>query len=180
MAQLKRSYNVPLRKEWLKVPRHQRAHRAMRALRKFLARHMKVEGEQVRIGPYLNEYIWANGMRNPPHHAAVNTEKNAEGLVLAELEGKPMFELKTKEEKKEKSAIEEKLEGVIGKKSAPKSNAKKEAKKKAAEKKSDAAAPAAPKKESAKAERPAPKKEDKPAEPSPEKPAPADKPAPQN
>jgi len=139
MANLKRSYNVPLRSQWLKVPKYKRAKKAMRALRSFLVRHMKAEPENVKIGPYLNEEVWQNGMKNPPHHVKINTEKNEDGIVLAELDGKPMFELKKKDEgKKEKSAIEEKLESVIGKKgSTPKSSAKKDAKKKAAEKKAE-------------------------------------------
>jgi len=141
MALLKRSYNVPLRREWLKVPRHKRAKKAMKALKQFLVRHMKGEPEQIRIGPYLNEHLWKDGMKNPPHHVKINTEKNEEGLVRAELEGKPMFELKKKEEKKEKSAIEQKIESVIGKKDSAKPSAKKEAKKKAAERKAGVSEP---------------------------------------
>jgi len=102
---------------------------------------MKGEPEKIRIGPYLNEHLWKDGMRNPPHHVKINTEKNEEGLVMAELEGKPMFELKKKEEKKEKSAIEQKIESVIGKKESSKPSAKKEAKKKAAEKKTEVSNP---------------------------------------
>jgi len=176
MALLKRSYNVPLRREWLKVPRHKRAKKAMKALKQFLVRHMKGEQEMIRIGPYLNEYVWKDGMKNPPHHVKINTEKDEEGLVMAELEGKPMFELKKKEEKKEKSAIEQKIESVIGKKDSSKPSAKKEAKKKAAEKKAGVSKPDveempnAEKEPTTKTETPSAPVEEKPSTPEPAKP----------
>ena len=37
---LERTYNVPLRKEWLKVPKYKRAKKAVTALRQFLVKHM--------------------------------------------------------------------------------------------------------------------------------------------
>ena len=138
MAELKREYNVPLRREWLKVPKHKRAKKAVKALKQFLVRHMK--SDDIRLGQHLNEEIWKNGMRNPPHHVKISTIKDAEGIVRAELEGKPMFELKVKEEKKEKSAMEQKLEKVVGKKKEVKPSGKKLAKEKAAEKKAEKAA----------------------------------------
>ena len=138
MAILERSYNVPLRKQWLKVPKYKRAQRAVKALRQFLYRHMKTDDDNLKLGPYINEFIWQHGMRNPPHHVKVNAHKQDDGIVLVELDGKPMIELKKKEEKKEKSKIEEKIESVIGKKKeASKPSAKKLAKEKAAEKKSE-------------------------------------------
>jgi len=177
MAELKRSYNVPLRREFLKVPKHKRAKKAVKALKQFLARHMKSDMTMIRIGPHLNEIIWKNGMRNPPHHVKINTEKNEDGLVLAELEGKPMLELKLKEVKEEKSAMQQKLESVIGTKKTEKSTAKKDAAKKAAEKKAEKSTkkPEAPKEETKPSEpvksEEIPKPEVKPAEPRVEKPA---------
>ena len=126
MAILERTYNVPLRRQWLKVQRHYRAKKAVRGLREFLVRHMK--SENIKIGPYLNEFVWANSMKNPPHHVKVQVRKHDDGLVLAELEGKQMFTPKKKEEKKEKSKIEEKIEQMVGKpkRTAPKKEDSKE------------------------------------------------------
>ena len=96
---LERTYNVPLRKEWLKVPKYKRAKKAVKALKQFLARHMKAELSDVRIGSYANLKIWERGMRNPPHHIKINVTKDDEGKVFGELVGAPV---KKKEEKKEK------------------------------------------------------------------------------
>ena len=45
---LERTYNVPLRKEFLKVPKYKRAKKAVKALKQFLAKHMK--SDNVKIG----------------------------------------------------------------------------------------------------------------------------------
>jgi len=91
-----RIYNVPLRREWLKVPKYKRAKKTIVALKRFLSKHMK--SENLSIGEHLNELIWQNGMRNPPHHVKINVLKEDDGKVFAELVG---FEVKRKEEGKE-------------------------------------------------------------------------------
>ena len=45
---LERTYNVPLRRELLKVPRYRKTQKATKALREFLAKHMK--SDDVKIG----------------------------------------------------------------------------------------------------------------------------------
>lgn len=111
---MERTYNIPLRREWLKVPRYKRAKKAAKALREFVSRHMK--SDDICIGTYANMEIWKNGIRNPPHHIKVNTKKLEDGKVLVELEGKPYPELK-KQEKVEKSKLAETVEKFTGKKS---------------------------------------------------------------
>ena len=96
---LERTYNVPLRKEFLKVPKYKRAKKAVKALKQFLAKHMK--SDNVKIGKYLNDEIWKHGIKNPPHHVELNAVKDKEGLVTAELVGAPVVE-KEGEDKEEK------------------------------------------------------------------------------
>ncbi len=96
---LERTYNVPLRIEWLKVPKYKRAKKAVTALREFLQRHMK--SETVLIGKYLNNAIWHHGMRNPPHHIKVDVVKGDDGVARAEISGKKYHEL-TKADKEAK------------------------------------------------------------------------------
>jgi len=73
---LEREYNIPLRKEWLKVPKYKRAKKAIAGIKKFLVRHMKVDDEKnVKIGNYLNLKVWERGIKNPPHHVQVNVVK---------------------------------------------------------------------------------------------------------
>lgn len=100
---LERTYNIPLRKEYLKVPNWRRTKKAVSAVRQFLQKHMKAE--QVKLGKYLNEELWKHGIKNPPHHIKVITIKNEEGIVRAELFGR---KIETGEkEKKKPSKLEE-------------------------------------------------------------------------
>ena len=104
---LERTYNVPLRKEFLKVPKYKRAKKAVTALKQFLVKHMK--SDNVKIGKYLNDEIWKHGIKNPPHHVKLNAVKDKEGLITAELVGAPVEEKEEEETKKEeKPKVEEK------------------------------------------------------------------------
>src|SRR3989344_5497016 len=46
--ELEREYNVPLRKGWLKVPKYKRGAKAVKTLKEFLVRHMKVYDRDLR------------------------------------------------------------------------------------------------------------------------------------
>ena len=110
-------YNVPLRREWLKVPRYRRTKKAVRALRGFIAKHTKVE--DVRIGKYLNLRLWEHGRKNPPHKITVKVTKEKD-FVRVELPDAP--EEKVEEPRKKK--------GLFGKKEEIKEETKEEKEKK--------------------------------------------------
>jgi large subunit ribosomal protein L31e len=93
---LERTYNVPLRKEFIKVPKYKRSKKAVMALTQFIAKHMKTDIKNVRIGNFLNNSIWAHGIKNPPHHVKVLLTKDEKGMVYAEFSGKLV---KAKEDK---------------------------------------------------------------------------------
>ncbi len=152
---LEREYNVPLRKEWLKVPKYKRAKKAVTALKQFLKRHMKAEDiKNVKVLRYANLDIWKRGIKNPPHHIKVIAKKDEKGIVTAELVGAPV-------EKKEGEKTD--------KKKVDKKETKKEDKKPAAKKKEEKAEkpeekPKAEKKSEEKTEKKPEPKEEKPAE----------------
>jgi len=106
-VKLERVYNVPLRRQWLKVPRYKRAKKAVRALREFLAKHMKADINNVKIEKYANLKLWERGIKNPPHHIKVTAKKDDAGIVRAELEGAPEEE-KAPPKKAPKKPAEEK------------------------------------------------------------------------
>lgn len=114
---LERTYNVPLRKEYMKAPRWNRTKKAVIALRQFLAKHMK--SENVLLSKELNEEMWKHGIQNPPHHVKVKAMKDDKGVVKADLFAaeKPASK-KTPAEKKEKKAA--KRESKKAKEEAPK------------------------------------------------------------
>lgn len=110
---MEREYNVPLRREWLKVPRYKRAKKAVTAMKQFLGKHMK--SENIKLGGDVNEKIWGKGMRNPPHHVKVIASKDSEGIVTAKLadapkEAKKEAKASAKEDKKEAPKEEKKAE----------------------------------------------------------------------
>jgi large subunit ribosomal protein L31e len=94
---IERTYNVPLRKEFRKVPRYKKSKKAVTALKQFLVKHMK--SDNVKVGKSINEEIWKHGIKNPPHHVKVTVTKDDKGEVKAEL-----FGMKKKEDKKGKNA----------------------------------------------------------------------------
>ena len=107
--QLERTYTIPLRREFLKVPKYKRAKKATTAIKQFLSKHMK--SDDVRVGTAVNEKVWEHGMRNPPSKVKVQVVKDEKGVVRAELFGAKAVEKKEvskKAAKKETKAVEEK------------------------------------------------------------------------
>ena len=107
MAKLERTYNIPLRRKFQRAPKYRRAKRAVIEVKNFLTKHMKAV--EVKVGEHLNRHIWANGIKNPPHHVKVVAVKEDDGIVKVELFGKK-YEVKKKEEKVEKTKLQETLE----------------------------------------------------------------------
>jgi len=115
---LEREYVVPLRKGWLKVPKYKRANKAVKTLKEFLVRHMKVydrDLRKIKLDILLNNEIRFRGMKKPPARIRVKAKKFDDGIVrveLVELPDKIRFK-KTKEEKKSleiKKKVAEKVE----------------------------------------------------------------------
>ena len=105
---IERTYNVPLRKEYRKVPRWRKTKKAVDALRLFLEKHMKTK--DVKISKQLNEHVWKHGIRNPPHHVKVNVTKDEKGVVNAELFGAKEKKVVPKKEVKKSKLAELKKE----------------------------------------------------------------------
>lgn len=106
---LEREYIVPLRSEWLKVQKYKRANKAVKALKEFIARHMKIydrDLRKVRVDIYLNNELRFRGMRKPPAKVKVKAIKYEDGTVsvkLAELPKHIEFELARKVRKEAES-----------------------------------------------------------------------------
>ena len=105
-----REYTIPLRRSWNKVPRYKRANKAIKTIKEFLVRHMKIRDrdlDKIKIDRYLNEYIWYKGIRKPP--AKIKVKVTMEGDIvraeLAELGTKYEFK-KSKLERRSQKASE--------------------------------------------------------------------------
>ncbi len=141
---MERTYTIPLRKEFQKAPRYKHTSKAVRATKEFLKKHMKVK--EVKLGKYLNELLWKNGPKNPPHRIKI-TAKKEDNIVKAELVGAPEEKKKVEPKKKglkkladivkEKPKEEKKEEAPVKKKEKPKIEIKKEEPKKIEPKKEE-------------------------------------------
>ena len=115
IEKLEREYIIPLRNKWKKVPRYKRANRAIKAIKEFLVRHMKVRDrdlDKVKLDKYLNEFVWTRGIRKPPIKIKVRAIKEEGNLVRVELSEMPE-KMKFKQARLEKI---EKKAAEIGKK----------------------------------------------------------------
>jgi len=88
-----RFYTIPLRRAWI-MSRRKRTPRAMRIIRSFVTKHMKIgatkteeeetdeeKEERLIISAELNEKIWARGIQKPPRRIKVRVVKDSEGAV---------------------------------------------------------------------------------------------------
>jgi large subunit ribosomal protein L31e len=90
-----RIYTVPLGKAWIEPP-NKRTSRAVRILRIFMTKHMKLEvpkeGEaeeeepkRLIISNEVNEKMWQRGIEKPPRKIRVRAAKDKEGNVTVYL-----------------------------------------------------------------------------------------------
>ena len=89
-----RIYTIPLGKAWI-MPPNKRAPRAMRMIRSFVTKHMKLEarreGEEegepkkLSISNEVNERVWSRGIEKPPRKIRVRAAKDKEGNVTVYL-----------------------------------------------------------------------------------------------
>ena len=116
---IEREYIIPLRKSTNKVPSYKKTNKAVRTIKEFLARHMKVEDrdlDKVKVDKYLNEMIWHRGIKHPPAKIKVKAVKE-NGIVTVTAVEMPT-NLKFKKLRAEK--IENKSKEVAKKKKSEK------------------------------------------------------------
>lgn len=81
-----RVYTIPLRQEIQKVPRTDRAPKAIDTIKSFISRHMKAHEPDVWIDPILSEHVWDRGRENPPGKVRVRAIKFEDGIVEVSLQ----------------------------------------------------------------------------------------------
>jgi large subunit ribosomal protein L31e len=86
-----RFYTIPLSRAWI-APRKKRTPRAVRIVKSFIRRHMKIEekiamaeeegeGEKLAISDEVNRKLWSRGIEKPPRNIRVRAVKDKEGIV---------------------------------------------------------------------------------------------------
>jgi len=135
---LEREYIVPLRKKFIHTPFYKKTPKAVKALKQFLAKHMKVEDRdmrKIRLDKYVNEELWMGGIRKPLNKIKIKAKKLESGIVRVELAVIPEF-VKFRMDKEKRRQESVKAEEV--KKEETKPEEKTEEEKKIAEEKQDA------------------------------------------
>ncbi len=124
---IEREYIIPLRRAWVNVPEYKRARKAVMTIKKFIARHMKVDDrniKNVKLDVYLNNEIWFRGHSKPPAKIKVKAIKEGDivqvkfaetpqyvnFLKIKNLKAHKKAEVKKPEEKREESAQEQQTE----------------------------------------------------------------------
>lgn len=103
-----KEYIIPLRKKFKKTVSYHRAPKAIRAIKEFLVRHMKIYDrnlKKIKIEKSLNDFIWMRGIKNPPAKIKIRAFFDGDFVRadLAELTEKLRFK-KEKLEKRERKA----------------------------------------------------------------------------
>lgn len=105
---LEREYVIPLRRWWLNVPKYERTGKAVKAIKKFIAKHMKVEDRDVRnvkLDVYFNNELWYRGRAHPPAKIKVRARKEGDIVHVSFVETpKHVTFLKAKHAKLHKKA----------------------------------------------------------------------------
>jgi len=88
-----RIYTIPLSRAWISPPKR-RAPRAIRIVKSFIQKHMKIkteaeeegeEPEKLVLSNEVNQKIWSRGIKEPPRNIRVRAVKDKEGVITVYL-----------------------------------------------------------------------------------------------
>lgn len=104
--ELEREYVIPLKRKVLNVPRYRRAKKAIKVIREFLVRHMKIrdrDTKKIKIDKYLNNEIWFRGIKKPANKIKIRAVKkgNIVYVQLAEVPDVVKFSMAREEKRKQ-------------------------------------------------------------------------------
>jgi len=74
---LEREYIIPLRRAWLNVPSYERTGKAIKAIKKFIAKADR-DIRNVKLDVYFNNELWFKGRANPPAKVKVKAVKEGD------------------------------------------------------------------------------------------------------
>lgn len=90
-ARIEREYVIPLRTSFIKSPRYRRTFKAVKTIKKFIAKHMKIPDRdisKIKLDVYLNNDVWFRGKRHPPSKIKVRAVKE-DGVVKVDFVDMP-------------------------------------------------------------------------------------------
>lgn len=128
-----REYIIPLRKKYQLAARYKKTPKAVKTVKEFLVKHMQIrdrDTNKIKIDKFLNEILWFNGIRNPPHKVRVKAVKEGDIIRVYAVDLPKKLEFKKKRFDKRtqeaKEAIEKKKTMMQKAKESMKATPKKE------------------------------------------------------
>lgn len=109
--QLTREYIIPLRRVWIRVPEYERSGKAVKAIKQFIAKHMKVADRdinKVKLDVYFNNEVWFRGRANPPAKVKVKAVKEGDIVKVTFAETPKYVEFLQKKHNKFRKKAEKK------------------------------------------------------------------------
>lgn len=107
-SKIEREYVIPLREKCRPVPRYKKTPKAVKTVKEFIARHMRVENRdlnKVKIDSYLNEQLWMRGIKKTLHKVKVKAVKEGDIVRVYATDLPAVLDFKKQRlEKREKSA----------------------------------------------------------------------------
>ena len=107
---IEREYVIPLRSKVRTVPRYKKTPKAVKSIKEFLVRHMKIRDRdlnKIKIDKHLNEMLWFRGIKSPPHKIKVKAIKEGEIVRVEAIDLIDRIKFrKAREDKVEKHAKE--------------------------------------------------------------------------
>ncbi len=110
---IEREYTIPLREKCRSVPRYKKTPKAVKTIKQFLVRHMKIRDrdlKKIKIDPFLNEMLWFRGIKKPPYKIKVKVTKEKDIVTVQAVELMKNLEFKKKRLEKRESLAEEIVE----------------------------------------------------------------------
>lgn len=132
IEKIEKEYVIPLREKVRVVPRYKKSNKAIKTIKEFLVRHMKIRDrdlKKIKIDKYLNEAVWFRGIKKPPIKIKVKAIKEGD-IVKVELAGMPqkLAFKKLREEKREAKGEEVSKKKKSAKEALEKAKAEQEVK----------------------------------------------------
>ncbi len=111
---IEREYVIPIRPKVRTVPRYKKSNKAIKTIKEFLAKHMKVEDRdlnKIKLDLEINEIVWKRGIKKPIHKIKVKAVKQDDGTVIVSAIDSPdKIKFRHSKIKKRESAAKEALE----------------------------------------------------------------------
>lgn len=109
-TKIEREYVIPLREKCRSVPRYKKTPKAVKTVKEFIARHMKIQDrdtKKVKLDRILNEALWFRGIKKPINKIKVKAIKEGDIVRVYAIDLPSKLKFKQAREEKNSKAQQE-------------------------------------------------------------------------